>query len=227
MYKLCFYDNCCGPICDRTADFFTEDIGLFESVWFGGKVNEAQKKRYFRSKSGETVTDYYSDAPELNIFQQDENAEVLEERKYQLGERAVTLYNAYGGESTVYISSGEAVLRSLRFCGKNYLVGKYRLNGVCRQPLFKNYDLPENVQRAETYGNPIFLKNTPRRELWHDEKDPFRVRCDFPREEFAGDWLETCCYVTLGRPENPEPLPQELSDELIAKLMRDIPGESG
>lgn len=228
MYKLRFYDGCCCPICDGTADFLTDDIGLFEKVWFSRRDGDNdQKKRYLRSKSGENVSDYYSDSPEYNIFQQDDSAEILEERKYALGEGDITLVNAYRWESTVSITSGEVALRMVRFGGKYYLAGKYRLNGVCSKPMFSHEYQPDNYESVCTYGNPVFIRNIARREFWHDDTDPILNRADFPREEFAGDWLETCCWIVVGYPEAPEPLPEALSEEFLARLMRDIPGEAG
>lgn len=46
-----------------TASFFTEDINEFEHNYFSDEnvesnQLEAQKQRYFRSKTGEIVTDY-------------------------------------------------------------------------------------------------------------------------------------------------------------------------
>ena len=51
----------------RHSFVFTEDIDEFEHNYFSDEnvesnQLEAQKQRYFRSKAGEIVTDYYSDA---------------------------------------------------------------------------------------------------------------------------------------------------------------------
>ena len=228
MYKLRFYDACCCPICDGTADFFTDDIEQFERVWFSRRnKNPEQEKRYLRSKAGENVSDYYTDSPEYNIFQHDENAEVHAEKKYELGERSMILANVYGWESTVYISSGEVSLRSIRFGGRYYLAGKYCLNGVCSKPMFMHRFQPDNCESIYPNGNPVFIRNVPSRKIWYDDVVPDAPRLDYPREEFAGDWIETCCWLTVGYPEAPEPLPESLSDEFLRLLMRDIPGEAG
>ncbi len=69
--------------------FFTEDIDEFERNYFSdenvewGKL-EAQKQRYFRSKAGENVTDYYSDDPELNIFQYAEYGTIEKRKTFSL-----------------------------------------------------------------------------------------------------------------------------------------------
>lgn len=74
IYKITLFDANCPSCTSGTASFFTEDIDEFEHNYFSDEnvesnQLEAQKQRYFRSKAGEIVTDYYSDAPELNIFQ--------------------------------------------------------------------------------------------------------------------------------------------------------------
>lgn len=73
IYKITLFDANCPSCTSGTASFFTEDIDEFEHNFFsdenvGSNQLEAQKQRYFRSKAGKIVTDYYSDAPELNIF---------------------------------------------------------------------------------------------------------------------------------------------------------------
>ena len=72
IYKITLFDANFPSCTSGTASFFTEDIDEFEHNYFSDEnvesnQLEAQKQRYFRSKAGEIVTDYYSDAPELNM----------------------------------------------------------------------------------------------------------------------------------------------------------------
>lgn len=73
IYKITLFDANCPSCTSGTASFFTEDIDEFEHNYFSDEnvesnQLEAQKQRYFRSKAGEIVTDYYSDDPELIFF---------------------------------------------------------------------------------------------------------------------------------------------------------------
>ena len=78
MYKITLYDKNCSPICDRTTFWFVEDLEQFEKNWLPlqCKYNVSTIEKYYRSKFGEVVTDYYSDNEELNIVQS-VNCEIL------------------------------------------------------------------------------------------------------------------------------------------------------
>lgn len=99
MYKITLYDQNCNPICDSTTFWFVENLEDFERNWLKAqkKIDAKTVERYYRSKFGEIVTDYYSDDPELNIVQQ-VDAEVLEEKEFSYKDKAVVLANVYDCE---------------------------------------------------------------------------------------------------------------------------------
>ena len=69
MYKVTLFDGNTAPYISNTFSVYCDDIDEFEKNWSGMETDEMRKQRFRRSKQGEMVTDYYSDAPELNIVQ--------------------------------------------------------------------------------------------------------------------------------------------------------------
>lgn len=229
MYKITLYDHNCSPICDGIACFFVEELETFEEHWMNcTRVDEDQKLRFIRSKSGEIVTDYYSDDPELNIVQYDENAEILFENSYLLYDRTYTLYNTYDWETVLYAGEGCFHIRYIKFKDCYYLIGKYKLLGVCTQ-----HHLHENKNsgwtECDVYGNPIFEVEYHWRKRWIDGKG--LIRNDWTKKKYLNDRVETYCWVTLAcystRDEFDLNELEVLSDEMLSDLMRDIPGEAG
>ena len=78
MYQITLYDDCSNPIADGTVSYYVDSLEEFEEKWvpYAEKNMKERLKRYYRSKAGEIVTDYYSDSEKLNIVQQDEHAAV-------------------------------------------------------------------------------------------------------------------------------------------------------
>ena len=90
MYKITLYDNNCCPICDGTTFWFVEDLEQFEQSWLPlqSRYGVSTIERYYRSKRGEIVTDYYSDSEDLNIVQQ-VNSEVLQEKVFEYTDKFI------------------------------------------------------------------------------------------------------------------------------------------
>lgn len=212
MYKITLYDFCCSPICDGVASFYTDSLEDFESKWLP-KMKDSEPEtveRYFRSKGGEIVTDYYSDYPDINIVQEDSSAEVLEEQSFEEKELDITLYNIYGCSRVYHINSLKYVLRKLRFQGKELIVAKYSIKGICNDGLFGE------LARAIVWGNPVCeaqysspVQKGP--EIQH-----------FPQEAFADDRIE--CFVWL--PQSVEDI-HRLNEEELDLMLHDLPGEAG
>ena len=96
VFKITLYDNNCSPICDGTMFCFVDNLEEFETKWLPLQCKQDVRtvERYYRSKLGEMVTDYYSDSPELNIVQQ-VNCDILQEKELQYTNKEVVLKNAY------------------------------------------------------------------------------------------------------------------------------------
>lgn len=226
MYKITLWDQNIGGCCSGIVSFFVDEIAEFEDEWLNSKyVSDEKKTRYKMSKAGKLVTDYYSTSEENNIFQQDNNAKVLEEKEYILKDRELWLYNFYGWETIVYAKEVIVKYRKIKFQDTYYWVGKYRLSGVCCQD-----DLEGKCWTVCcTWGNPIFTELQPSYAL--RQKADGSLEHDCRKEIFCDDLVETFCWVTIvhSLKENKYPFDEEflLSDETLAFLMRDIPGEVG
>lgn len=115
MYKITLYDQNCNPICDGTIFWFVEDLGEFEEKWLPlqCRKNTDTIERYYRSKFGEIVTDYYCIDGSLNIVQK-VDCEIIQERIFEYTDREVELINTYGYKSTILFDKLKLVLRTQR-----------------------------------------------------------------------------------------------------------------
>jgi len=223
MYKITLYDECYSPICDGTASFFTEDLEEFERYW-QPHADEEQLKRYERSKAGEIVTDYYGDDSELNIVQEDESAEILFEKEFTYKDKQFTLLNAYHWGTDVYAAETYIVFRGIKFNGDYYLIGKYKMQGVCRR------DYKDAYKTVSVWGNQVLVCNLQEKPSWYPTDDGWRGYYEYHKEDFKEDSLETYCWVSLGRFSEENLLSGSIdleSEETMICLMRDIPGEAG
>lgn len=229
MYKITLYDYNCSSACDGTTSFFVDQLEDFEKYWLNSnRVGEDTKKRYFRSKSGEIVSDYYSDNPEYNIVQCDENAVVLLEKEYQYNDTEFTLLNAYLWDSKIYAKTTQITLRYIKFNGYYYLIGRYKLSGACRKNLWV-LEGEDTWNSCAVYGNPVHITKYKNVEPWIDEAG--RYRYSYLKEAFKDDEIETYCWITVRRYNKEDDLDKreldELSEDLLSVLMADIPGEGG
>ena len=152
MYKITLYDECCSPVCDGTAGFFTENLEEFERYW-RPHADEEQFKRYERSKAGEIVTDYYGDDSELNIVQEDKNTEILFEKEISYKDKQFTLLNAYLWGTDVYAAETQIVFRGIKFKEQYFLIGRYKMNGVCQKKFLSTSD--SGYESITVWGNPV------------------------------------------------------------------------
>lgn len=227
MYKITLYDKNCNPICDSVACFFTEDIDEFERKWVP-LAGEKQVERFQRSKAGEMVSDYYDNYPEHNIVQVDKREEVLYEEKLHFSESTFTLYNTYWCETKMYVRDAYIRYRGIRFNEKYYLIGDYHLCGVCRER-YKD-EATEFYETIIQWGNPICDVCVENKERWSEEGGDRRVII-YPKEAYDKDEVKTFCWVCVEEDVTEGELlklRQKLTtEEMLAKLMRDIPGEAG
>ena len=80
MYKITLFDYNCPSCTSGVYEIYCDDIEEFEKEWTKLETDEFRIERFRKSKAGEMVTDYYSDALELNIVQKDETAELYYEK---------------------------------------------------------------------------------------------------------------------------------------------------
>lgn len=226
MYKITLYDENCSPICDGVTYFFTEDLDDFEKNW-RPRVREEKWERYERSKAGEIVTDYYGNDPAQNIVQEDKCAELLFEKEVVFHNKLFILLNAYGWESEVYAAETSIVFRGIKFNGDCFLIGKYKMAGVCERDMFSEDE--EAFASVGIWGNPVINCRLQEKEMVQFTKEG-RVRITYTKADFKDDSLETYCWVTIGKYSEEELTSGTInleSDEMMVYLFRDIPGEAG
>lgn len=228
MYKLMWYDYNCSPVCDGLASFFVEDLDRLEREWnsfrkedlaldFSHSVAEVKEKLAW-AKAGEHFTDWYSsyeETPELEFLQEDPEAGVLEERSWNLSDSKAVLYNAFGFPSAIRFQQARITVRSLCFKGQFYLTANYLLEGVACEVFLSDESTNGCWMRCTPYGNPVLKTeyySETRRGVYQD---------------FQKDRLWTICDVTVGESDTPISIPEELSEDWIARIMADIPGEGG
>lgn len=231
MYKITLYDFDLSPICDGVTFWFVEDLSEFEKKWLPLQVEMdgvERVERYYRSKLGEVVTDYYlNDSPELNIVQQAE-AEMLAELDYQYKDKKVTLYNAYYWDAEYEFDTLDIRLRVLRYGDKCYLVGQYKGCG-CRQiSMFgwnRWYETEIKYEQMEFWGNPVATYKK-RGINWDDIGKPDWHK-DFltnDKDFYKHEEVETFVWLPIKEVDASYEI-KELSDDELAILMRDIIGE--
>lgn len=229
MYKITLFDMNCDSVCSGVAEFFVDELKEFESSWLESKkVEDTRKNRYLESKKGKIVTDYYSNDGEYNIVQFDENAKIIGEKDYIFHDRTFILRNFYQFESLIYAKKSKITLRTIYFNRSFYLIGKYRLDGVCQKAKLLGYSADGWCPR-EAYGNPIHNISISKMDHWINEEG--LKRYDWSKDKFSNDFIETYCWVTLGSSSEKDSFDINeldiLSDELLGILMQDIPGDSG
>lgn len=69
LYLIQLFDYNCPSCTSGVTKVFAEDIEEFSKIYQSIEKDNARVERFLRSKSGEVVTDYYSDDSELNIVQ--------------------------------------------------------------------------------------------------------------------------------------------------------------
>lgn len=230
MYKIVLYDQCCSPICDGTTFWFVEDLEEFEKHWvpLAIKMNTSQVDRYYRSKFGEIITDYYSDDEDLNIVQK-VDSEVLEEKVFEYLDREVELINTYGCTSKILFNKLKIMLRVLRCNEKLYLVGQYEGYGCCRtEPNYNRwYDIEVKYQQMNFWGNPI-AEYTKRYINWEDlnKTDAYKDFYTNDKDFYKDEQIKTFVWIPIKEVDSSYKI-EELSDDELTLLLRDIVGEAG
>lgn len=230
MYKITLYDQNCNPICDRTTFWFVDNLEDFESNWLKAqkKIDVKTVERYYRSKLGEIVTDYYTDDPELNIVQK-VDTEVIGNKEFTYHDKIIVLRNVYQCETEVEFDQLDIKLRILKCNDKYILVGQYTGYGCKRIDLCWNrwYQKETKYKQMGFYGNPI-AKYVARDINWDDwdKDDRYKDFYTDDKEFYKHEKIETFVWLPIKEVSADYKL-TELTPKELAVLMRDIVGEAG
>lgn len=222
MYKITLYDANCSPVSDGVALFFTNDLDEFEKNWLAtGRVDNDTYERFIRSRSGEVVTDYYVDSPELNIVQRDE-ACIYGERSISIQDREFTVTNTYGCASKYYVANLDILFRWIGFKNQYFRIASFTAKGVCWfDDLFTH-----RWKHAGLYGNPVlhYLH-------YLNELEPgYEGSC--VQSDFADNQLSSFCFLVNGEFANEHELTQnyenfKMDERVLDRLFSDVIGEAG
>ena len=230
MYKIILYDQNCCPISDGTTFWFVDNLEEFEKNWLPlqCKRNMSTIERYYRSKFGEVVTDYYSDSEELNIVQLVE-CEILQEKTFEYTNKEVILENVYRWDSKILFDKLKIVLRVQSCIDKYYLVGQYFGYG-CRRvdPMYNRwYEKEIKYQQMHFFGNPV--ANYRARDInWDDweKDDAYKDFYTNDKDFYKHESVETFVWLPIKEVDKDYKINKLTANEL-ALLLRDIVGEAG
>ena len=220
MYKITLFDDNMPSCTSGTVSYYCDDIDRFEEEWIRLEQDESRIERFRRSKAGEMVTDYYCNIPELNIVQKENLPRTFYERDVYIEDETITLRNGYGSETDYYIHKAHIHLRYEREGLDFVLLGKYRIEGICRE----SWHSEGKYEYASCYGNSI---------LKHNLEDTGVILGD--KEDFANDTIESIAYLELKRfkglkemyDDNKDRDRVDMTAEELSRLFCDIPGEAG
>ena len=230
MYKITLFDkNCCG-FCSGTTFWFVENLEEFEKKWLPLQAKEDVSRvgRYYRSKFGELVTDYYSDNEELNIVQKID-CEILEEKTRIYKDKEVELVNTYNCKSTVLFDNLKILLRVIRCYDEYYLVGQYFVYGCRRVSTSFNhwYNTEVKYSQVNFYGNPVaeYLQRDINWDEWNKD-DAYKDFYTNDKDFYKHEKIETFVWLPIRKVDRDYKIGR-LSKEDLAILLKDIVGEAG
>ena len=218
MYKITLYDCNCCPVSDGTVSFFADDIEDFQKKWLALENDNDRKERFLRSKAGKIVTDYYSDSPELNIVQFD-NDMIYGEKEIVLENAVFDAFNAYGCSEKYHVARWNICFKWIRFKNEYFRIASYKAEGVCEyDQILKRWD------SASCYGNPV-LKNVI-------EYEPENINDSPELSAFSENCIETICFLTNKIFKNEQDMQKDIShfkitEDVMDRLFSDVIGEAG
>ncbi len=230
MYKITLYDQNCIPICDGTTFWFVEDLEKFEKKWLPLQCRHdvGTIERYYRSKFGEIVTDYYTTNPELNIVQS-VACEIVQEKEFEYVDKEVELINSYECKTTILFDKLKIILRVQSCNDKYYLVGQYFGYGCRRITDMRHwlYNTEIRYTQMKFFGNPI-AEYKKRYINWDDigKSDAYKDFYTNDKEFYKNEQVETFVWIPIKEVDAQYEI-SELNMDDLAFLLRDIVGEAG
>ena len=168
---------------------------------------------------------YKRQAPELNIFQYAEYGTIEKRKTFHYKDKIFELHNGYLIPCPIYAAEAIVELAQIAFKknpdeeGEKYLVARYSLRGVCCKDTFGSNK--DKFEDCTPYGNPIIKTCYPENLPYKGEKE---IYSDCKLSTFA--WVELYQNCFKGDHVNGYEI-EEPTEEQLAWIMRDIPGEAG
>lgn len=230
MYKITLYDYCCSPICDGTHWFLTENLEEFEKNWLPLQTKHSIDciNRYYKSKFGEIVTDYYSDNPELNIVQ-NVDFEIIDSKEYECKDIDIELENTYSYETIVNFDRIIFKIVKAQVNDRVYLLGQYKgFGGKRLEPTYNRwYDKETKYCQMRFKGNPVASYKMREPDWVNIRKgDAYKDFYTDDKAFFSDEVIETFVWLPIQEIAADYEL-KELDKEQLKVLLRDIVGEEG
>ncbi len=236
MYKINLYDQNNPAFCTGSATYFVESLEDFEEHW-KPKVGENTLEIYEKSKAGYYGNEFMAGGAEHDMVITDLGATFQEKKQLVKEDFRFELVNGWNWPSEIYAQKCMVKLGLLTFQREDYVVAKYRLEGVCSVNSYtgKRYEFKE----ISTYGNPILKVDIQSNPQDYVHKEPSGLRdSTAPKETFAQDTVESFVWHIVEKRESMYSIPEEkredweknwykLSKKQLQNLMIDIPGEAG
>ena len=218
IYLIQLFDYNCPSCTSGVTNVFVDDIDEFAENYSHAEENKDRVDKLMRSKSGEILTDYYSDDPKLNIVQKI-TIEDYGIKTVQQSECSVDLKNGYGWDSKYFFSKLVFEIRYIKWDNKIYKLMRPRAKGCCRKSLFDDANMWHKVY---VEGNRFWT--------YQEEKDiPYQ---SFPKEFYNDVTLESFVWQLTDSFETEQEMTADRSlawptNDQIIRAMADLPGDAG
>ena len=238
MYKITLWDKNIPSCCSGTFFFFVEDLEQFESKWLRTESNVHTIDRYYRSKHGELVTDFYptDHDEELNIVQEDKFAEVKQEKCYTYTNKKLTLRNGCDYPSEFIFDELKVTVRVIQYKNEYWLAGQYEINGgVQLDELGYNRWKDEKIKYSQMgfYGNSIaeYRKREPNWDKIYTESgfpvdDAYADFYTNDRSFFKYEHIHSFVWLPIEQVDISYKV-KKLTNKQLQILLRDIVGDAG
>ena len=218
LYLIQLFDYNLPGFVSGVTKVFVEDIEQFSTRYQGIETDKARVERFLRSKSGEIVTDYYSDDPSLNIVQQVDVQE-LGYRMIWRRDQIISVENGFGCESDYWFKVLAMEIRWIKDKDTYYKLVKPSGRDCCIQDFS---DVTRRWGRVTVMGNPFWI---------HKEKSKLPYASD-SLDDYQGISLEAYVWQVADTFETEEEVKADmkmgwLSKEQISRAFADIPGDAG
>ena len=130
MYKITLFDENSSSVSDGVVSVFVDSLEEFEKEWIPLQRDEKRIRRYFQSKNGKIVTDYWTDDPKFNIVQK-ADMEMIREFTYTQTDKSMQLHNLYRYPSDYHFDELEISVRYVKADDAYLKLAKYKITGGC------------------------------------------------------------------------------------------------
>ena len=219
MYKITLFDYNCASCTSGTASFYVDDIDIFEEKWSKLERSPERIERFRRSKNGEVVTDYYSDDEELNIVQEDKNAEILHEKHLLYHNKRMSLVNAYWWEGLYNVRDLDIHIRYVKFKGEYIKMASFIAQGISTYSMF---DGEKKFHRIMCFGNPVL-------NMQISEDSPSTSK---RLSDYDNDVVESFVFLPINEYKTLNQMQKYFDSKRLStneryRLLFDIPGDEG